>query len=249
MELKQTQDGSNTLYSNQYKQHFHSCRDGALSEALTKHVIPAFSFLNQNIQNSKLNILDICFGLGYNTFATIYYIKKLNLKTQVCFYSPELDNELIKRLNNFQYPKEFDSIKNIIRAISHEGFYEDSQFKIEIFIGDARTYIPRLKNIDIIYQDAFSSDVNKELWTKEYFKDIKHLMSANSLITTYSIATPVRLSMYENKLNIYEYNPTGKRKTTIATNFEIIDERLKFIDMIKKMQNNLNATALSDFDT
>ena len=44
--------------------------------------------------------------------------------------------------------------------------------KIEVFIGDARKYIKSLKpnSFDIVFQDAFSSDVNFELWTKEYFE-------------------------------------------------------------------------------
>lgn len=245
MELKQTQDGSNTLYSQKYQQHFHSCKDGALNEALTKHVIPALKFSHKE---EELNILDICFGIGYNTFATIYYMKKNNIDTKVSFYSPEFDEELIKSLKNFEYPKEFDEIKHIIEAVSNDQFYQDSQFKIEVFIGDARLYIQTLFKIDIVYQDAFSSDVNKELWTKEYFSDIKNIVDFDALITTYSIATPVRLAMSENGFYIYECNPTGKSKITIATNYLIDNNELKFIDMEKKKQNNPNAKALSDLD-
>jgi tRNA U34 5-methylaminomethyl-2-thiouridine-forming methyltransferase MnmC len=243
MELTKTQDGSNTLYSSKYEQHFHSCRDGALSEALTKHVIPAFEFSHKE---EELNVLDICFGIGYNTFATIYYLKKNNIDTKVSFYSPEFDEELIKSLKNFEYPPEFDEIKHIIEAVSNEQYYEDSQFKIEVFVGDARLYIQTLFKIDIVYQDAFSSDVNKELWTKEYFKDIVSILDFDALITTYSIATPVRLAMSENGLYIYEFNPTGKRKATIASNNLIDSDRLKLIDMEKKKLNNSDAKPLLD---
>ena len=71
-------DGSNTLYSNKYKQNFHDIKTGAIQEALSKHVIPAFDF---HKNKKHLRILDICFGLGYNTFCTILYIleQKLNI--------------------------------------------------------------------------------------------------------------------------------------------------------------------------
>ena len=243
MEYKQTQDGTNTLYSKKYKQHFHSLRDGALNETLSKHIIPAFKFSHKE---KELNILDICFGIGYNTFATIYYMKKNNIDTKVNFYSPELDKSLIKSLKNFKYPKEFDEIKHIIEAVSNEQFYQDSQFKIEVFIGDARVYISTLSKIDIVYQDAFSSDVNKELWTKEYFKDIVDILNFDALITTYSIATPVRLAMSENGLYIYEFNPTKSRKATIVSNNLLDCKELKPINMEKKKQNNPNAKALVD---
>ena len=172
--------------------------------------------------------------------------KKNNINTKVNFYSPELDKSLIKSLKNFKYPKEFDEIKHIIEAVSNEHFYQDSQFKIEVFIGDARVYIPTLFKIDIVYQDPFSSNVNKELWTKEYFKDIVNILDFNALITTYSVATPVRLSMSENDLYIYEFNPTKSRKATIASNNLIDYKDLKFINMEKKKQNNPNAKSLVD---
>ena len=69
--LVTTNDGSHTLFSLKYNQHFHNTEDGGFSEALHKHTIPAFS---HSYNKKELNILDICFGLGYNSFATIFYI-------------------------------------------------------------------------------------------------------------------------------------------------------------------------------
>jgi len=246
MDYKITNDGSKTLFSSQYNQTFHSMQDGALSEALHKHIIPAFTLLNEA---KELNILDICFGLGYNTLGTIYYILKNNLNIKVNFFSPEFDEKLVESLKDFDYPKEFDEIKHIIKVLSLDKFYQDDKFKIEIYIGDARKYIKNLTSIDIVYQDAFSSDTNKELWTKEYFSDIEKILSKKALITTYSIATPVRMSLYENNLYIYEYQSIIKKRSTIATNFQMmqIDNiELKYIDMERKKLHSPNAIALTD---
>ncbi len=246
MDYKITNDGSKTLFSSKYNQTFHSMQDGALSEALHKHIIPAFTLLNEA---KELNILDICFGLGYNTLGTIYYILKNNLNIKVNFFSPEFDEKLIESLKDFDYPKEFDEIKHIIKVLSLDKFYQDDKFKIEIYIGDARKYIKNLTSIDIVYQDAFSSDTNKELWTKEYFSDIAKTLSKKAIITTYSIATPVRMSLYENNLYIYEYQSIIKKRSTIATNFQMmqIDNiELKYIDMERKKLHSPNAIALTD---
>ena len=245
IEYIKTNDGSNTLYSNKYSQNFHSLNDGAVNESLSKYIIPSLNIFQEQ---KTLNILDICFGIGYNTFTTILYILQNNLNIKVNFYSVELDLELIESLKNFDYPKEFIQIKNIITSISNNKSYKDEQFYIEVKIDDARNYIKNIKNIDIVYQDAFSSDVNKELWTKEYFCDISKSLSKNAIITTYSIATPVRLAMWENNLEIYEYKYDNKRRATLATNFQIQNTSfdLKYIDMIKKQQNNPSAKALKD---
>ena len=238
-----TKDGSNTLFSKLYNQHYHNPDDGAINEALSKHIIPAFTFHKDKFE---LNILDICFGIGYNTFSTIYYCIQNNLDVKLNFYSPELDGNLVKSLENFQFPKEFDNIKHIIDSIAKTFKYEDEKIKIEVFIGNARDYIKSLKenSFDIIYQDAFSSDVNFELWTKEYFDDIYKLCKEDCIMSSYAIATPIRLSMYEANFLIYEHRPV-KRKITLATKKE---QNLlgKFIDMELKKQRNTKALALYD---
>lgn len=238
----QTIDGSNTLFSTKYNQHFHDLKTGAIKESLNKHVIPALT-LKKDLK--KLKILDICFGIGYNTFSTIYYILENNLNINLEIYSPELDEDLIKSLDKFTFPKEFEKIKHIINSIAKNFSYEDEKIKIEVFIGDARKYIKTLNDIDIVYQDAFSSEVNKELWSVEYFQDIFKLCKDDAIMTTYSISSNVRLSMYEAGFFIYEINPSGNRKQTIAlkskTNLEA-----KYIDMELKKSRNKEAKAFYD---
>ena len=238
-----TKDGSNTLFSKLYNQHYHNPDDGAINEALSKHIIPAFTF---HKNKRELTILDICFGIGYNTFSTIYYCLQNNLNIKLNIFSPELDGNLVKSLENFAFPKEFDCIKHIINSIAQNCKYEDENVKIEVFIGDARDYIRSLEknSFDIIYQDAFSSDVNFELWTKEYFDDIYKLCNDSCIMSSYAIATPIRLSMYEAGFFIYENRPI-KRKITLAfkQKQDLIE---KYVDMELKKQRNKEAVALHD---
>ena len=178
-----TKDGSNTLFSKEFNESYHSTKDGALHESLQKHVIPAFNF---HKNNKELKILDICFGLGYNIFATLYYIKKNNLSTKIHIISPEFDKSLITSLSSFNYPKEFDGLKQIITKLSQNFYYEDEQFKIEIILGDARESLPKIREkFDIVYQDAFSPKQNPLLWTREYLKDIKIIKDHDVLKPTY----------------------------------------------------------------
>lgn len=240
-EFFQTKDGSNTLYSEKYNQYFHDIKTGAILESLTKHVIPAFDYH----KNSKhLKILDICFGLGYNTLSTIYYILENDLDINIEIYSPEFDFELIKSLENFEYPKEFQNILHIIKSLSNNLKYEDKNIKIELFIGDARKYIKDLNNIDIVYQDAFSSEVNKELWSVEYFKDIHKLCSKNAIITSYSVSTNIRLSMFKAGFEIYEIKPVKKKQTLAFKTKQNIEA--KYIDMLLKQKRNKEAKAIFD---
>ena len=241
-ELVLCEDGTNTLFSKEFNEPYHSTKDGALHESLEKHVKPALT-LHKN--KCSLTILDICFGLGYNTFATIYYIKKYNLKTKVHILSPEFDEELIRSLSSFEYPAEFDTIKEIIKAVSENLFYEDEQFKIEILLGDARQTVPQIEEkIDVIYQDAFSPAHNPLLWTREFFADMAKLCNDDAILTTYSTAAAIRLALYENGFLIFVYYGEMTRYSTIASR-KMLDD-LEYIDMELKKVRNPTARSFRD---
>ena len=239
-----SEDGSYTAYSKEYGEHYHSTKDGALFESLVKHVIPAFK--TKSHQDS-IEILDICFGLGFNTLATLYHYKQNNMKSKLKIYSPELDETLVKSLESFTYPKEFELYREIILKLSRDGVYEDENFYIEVFLGDAREYIKRFSNkFDIVYQDAFSPSTNPILWTKEYFSDIKKSMKEDAVLTTYSIALPTRLALYENGLNLFLNSGEGFRSATVASSVELAEFEL--VNMEHKISCNPDVKPLMDSD-
>jgi len=243
-ELILCEDGTNTLYSKEFDEPYHSTKDGALHESLEKHVKPSLA-LNQH--KSELVILDICFGLGYNTFATLHYIKKHKLTTKVHILSPEFDEGLVRSLDTFAFPPEFDKIKDMIHAVSNDLYYEDKQFKIEILLGDARKSIPKIKEkIDIIYQDAFSPAHNPLLWTKEHFSDIRAISNDDAILTTYSTAAAIRLGLYENGFYIFIHRAEMMRYSTVAS-LKML-EHFEYIDMELKKIRNTEARSLKDKD-
>ena len=236
------EDGTYTLFSHDFNEPYHSTKDGALHESLEKHVKPSLSLKKHK---SKLVILDICFGLGYNTFATLYYIKKHKLKTKVHILSPEFDEALIHSLCTFEYPSEFSSIRHIIQEVSKNLYYEDEQFKIEVFLGDARQSIPKIKEkIDIVYQDAFSPVHNPFLWTKEWFRDVRAICFDDAILTTYSTAAAIRLGLYENGFYLFVHRKKMMRYSTVAS-LEML-KGFEYIDMELKKMRNIEARSMRD---
>lgn len=214
-----------------------------MNESLVKHIIPAFK-----VQKNKdeINILDICFGLGFNTLATLLYAKQNFSHAKINIYSPELDANLVKALGNFTYPKEFSEFKEILTQLVESGVYDNGLWHVEIFLGDAREYIktfPHAK-FDIVYQDAFSPSTNPLLWTKEYFRDIKKIIKNDGVVTTYSIALATRLALYENDFNIYINSGKDFRDATVAS-LSILDT-FKKVDMKHKIACNPHAKPLMD---
>ena len=242
--MVQSDDGSFTAYSSEFEEHYHSTRDGALQESLCKHVIPAFE---HHKQKDELCILDICFGLGFNTLATLHYAKQQGLKKKLRIFSPEFDAELIASLKSFTYPDIFTPFLPIIEALSTKNVYEDDQLYIELYIGDAREYLRNCgERFDIVYQDAFSPSVNPILWTKEYFHDIGRLIKDDGILTTYSMALKTRLALYENGFNIYLNCGKGYRDATLASKSELTG--YEKVDMEHKISCNRDVRPLYDDD-
>jgi tRNA U34 5-methylaminomethyl-2-thiouridine-forming methyltransferase MnmC len=238
-----SEDGSFTAYSKEYDEHYHSTKDGALKESLQKHVIPAFEL----VQKDEVNILDICYGLGFNTLATLLYYVKNRPLAQLHIYSPELDRDLVKSLQHFTYPEEFAVFREVIETLSSCSRYEKNNIFIELFLGDAREYVKKFENkFDIVYQDAFSPSSNPVLWTKEYFTDIKTAMKDEGVLTTYSTALKTRLALYENGFNIYLNSGSDFRNATLAS--RRILSGYEQVNMEHKIECNPDVRPLLDED-
>ncbi len=236
----ESEDGSYTAYSVEFEEHYHSTKDGALHESLSKHVNPA---LDHTQDRDEITILDICFGLGFNTLATLYALEGTNKKINI--YSPEFDEELITSLKDFTYPKEFEPYKDIITSISKEGKYESDNLNITVFLGDARKYVRETDvKFDIVYQDAFSPKSNPLLWTSEYFADIASLIKDDGILTTYSISLPTRIALYENGFKVYIQEGEGFRASTLASKSML--HRYEKVDVEHKMGCNPKVESLKD---
>ena len=81
-----TNDGSVGLFDEGVNDIYHSAF-GALTEAFEKFINPADILLSKLNENSELNVLDICYGIGYNTKALLQKI----LDAKICFNKINID--------------------------------------------------------------------------------------------------------------------------------------------------------------
>lgn len=102
-----TEDGSIGLYSFADKDVFHS-KYGALTEAWEKFVIPSeLEILNKN----NIKVLDICYGIGYNTKALMSFFINKN----------------ISKKENF-FKKIFSKIKHIVTICTNKIFQKKYKY-------------------------------------------------------------------------------------------------------------------------
>jgi len=85
---QQTADGSYTFFSDTFGEAFHS-HQGAKTEAVLKFAVA--TGLAQKAQGSTVRLLDVCYGLGYNTAAALEVIWASHADCRVELYGLELD--------------------------------------------------------------------------------------------------------------------------------------------------------------
>lgn len=244
MKIVQSSDNSKTVYSEKYDESYHSLKDGAFNETLTKHIRPAFEIFRER---NEINILDICFGLGYNSLLTVDFANRYFPDKKVNIYSPEMDEELLESLSDFAYEGILSEYKNTISEIVNEGKAKKNYCSMNLFRGNAREYIKNFSNFfDVVYQDAFSPKKNEELWTYEYFEDIKNCMKTDGILTTYSKATAVKMALWMNDFFVYEINVESRIKSSLVASMVKRNGIGIELLMANKIKNNPDAKPLFD---
>jgi len=198
MKLIKTKDDSNTLYSDKYNETFHSI-SGALEEAEKKFIEPCKV-------KSGMKILDIGFGLGYNSGMAVFKAKKIEI------ISLENDINVLEELQKIDVPSWFKESYKIIKKAAKELEYKDNDVFIKILLGDARETIKKIEDkFDAVFLDPFSPPKNPELWTVEFFKEIKKKMKENAVLSTYSCAGKVRRNLKEAGFEVKDGPIVGRR--------------------------------------
>tara|TARA_Y100000034_G_scaffold59482_2_gene72343 strand:+ start:2945 stop:3622 length:678 start_codon:yes stop_codon:yes gene_type:complete len=183
-----TKDNSITFYNNKYKEHYHSTT-GAKEEVLKKFVNPCKHLFNKN----KLNVLDICFGLGYNSAGLIDTVLNVNPNCNINIIGLENDINILNKIKDVNI--DFRNYK-IIKQFKINTSITLNNITLKIILGDARQTIKSLKTeFDIILLDPFSPKQCPELWTLDFFKEIFNKMNIGGVLTTYSCARIVRYNL------------------------------------------------------
>ena len=112
-EFYYTQDGSIGLYSYEDHDVYHS-KFGALTEAWEKFVLP--SGIDKKLNTvEQIRVLDVCYGIGYNTKALMSYVINCNEK----FFKKE---NFLKRFYKKYFQKFFRKIRAAIyNIVSRDG--------------------------------------------------------------------------------------------------------------------------------
>lgn len=199
-----TDDGSFTFFSEEFGETFHS-QTGAKSEAFTK--FSQVTALVQRAQCGHLRLLDICYGLGYNTAAALETIWAANPACRVELYGLELDETvpqaaIAPSLISVWSP----TVQITLQAIALSHRCTTPTLQATLLIGDARQTVQQVAQAgflaDAIFFDPFSPRRCPQLWTVEFFTQVVRCLAPTGTLATYSRSAAVRTAMQAAGLSI-----------------------------------------------
>jgi tRNA U34 5-methylaminomethyl-2-thiouridine-forming methyltransferase MnmC len=222
-----TADGSFTFFSQEFRESFHS-HYGARQESFLKFAVP--TQLTKVANKSCVRLLDVCYGLGYNTAAAIETIWRVNPNCLIEVIGLEL-NEVVPQaaiahrlFENWGY-----EYTHILTKLAFEHQVLQDRIKATLFIGDARSTIERVKqsgfHADAIFLDPFSPPQCPQLWTVEFIQQLALCLDVNGLLATYSCAAAVRTALLSAGLQIGSTPPVGRRTPGTIAAFGAEEQR------------------------
>ena len=223
---KITADGSFTFFSTEFDESFHS-HYGARQESFLKFVQP--TLLDQKAHRSQLQLLDICYGLGYNTAAALQTIWQLNPDCKIEIIGLEINISVpqVAIAHNLFDNWHYEHI-GILTELASQQEVNRQNLHAQLLIGDARSSIQQIYQsgfrADAVFLDPFSPPQCPQLWTIEFINLVSKCLKADGLIATYSCAAAVRTAMKTASLQIGSTPPVGRRTPgTVAVRSEVLE--------------------------
>jgi tRNA U34 5-methylaminomethyl-2-thiouridine-forming methyltransferase MnmC len=221
-----TADGSFTFYSPAFDELFHS-HFGAKQEAEKKYVEPC-QLAEKAQKSTSLTLLDVCYGLGYNSAAALTTIWSANPHCFVELIALELDATVPQQAMAHQLLTGWSPTAiATLKALAQDHFVKSDRVSAKLWLGDARQTIQSVAQstiqADAIFLDPFSTQKCPQLWTVEFLTQITRTLKPSGHLATYSCAASVRKALQLAKLNISSTANVGRRSPgTLAchnTNF------------------------------
>ncbi|OCR02907.1 hypothetical protein BCD67_16660 [Oscillatoriales cyanobacterium USR001] len=215
-----TADGSFTFFSAEFGEAFHS-NQGARLEAELKFVGPLQ--LRAKAVRGELILLDVCYGLGYNTAAALEAIWEVNPNCRVELVGLELDVTVPQAAIAHQLLKNWrDPIPELLENLVRDRKLQNHKIQAKLLLGDARQTLQQIHKLglkaDAIFLDPFSPPRCPQLWTVEFLGLLANCLKSDGLLVTYSSSAAVRNALIAVGLQIGSTVPVGRRSPGTAAN-------------------------------
>lgn len=218
-----TQDGSYTFFSQEYQEAFHSVF-GAKQEAEVRYIQPCL-IKQLAAKQSTIRLLDICYGLGYNSAAALEAIWAVNSECKVELIALEIALDVPQQTVNYNLLTEWQHpVPQLLAKLAKQLVVKDEFLQAKLVLGDARQTISSIIQsgwqADAIFLDPFSPPKCPQLWTVEFISLVAQCLTPQGRLATYSCSAAVRTALLLAGLNIGSITGIGRKSPGTIASFE-----------------------------
>ncbi|DAB34994.1 MAG TPA: TIGR01212 family radical SAM protein [Sulfurospirillum sp. UBA12182] len=178
-------DGSLSFWDKKYKDYYHP-KAGAIFQA--QKLFIECSKLANKLTCKDVNLLDIGFGMGYNSLEALKIEHQNFLHIDAIDINLQIVRKSAKVLQN-----------EILQALYEKRLYQTQKAQISLHIQDARYAITKLKDefYDVIFIDPFLYTQNVTLITRDFFIQLVKKLKKDGVIVCSTYIQAVRVGLGE----------------------------------------------------
>ena len=203
-----TADNTESFLNQEINETYHS-QTGAMEEALRKYAEPCQ--IKELAKTGSIKILDLFFGLGYNSAMAIQVALEANPGCQIEVIGIENDPEIISKIQDVNPPISF--FQHYKKLSRNRLEFRQGHISVKVILQDIKEAIKKLNEnyFDAIFYDPFSPKTSPEMWTTELFTEMYRVMKDSGILATYTCARMARENMAAANL-IYDDGPIVGRR-------------------------------------
>lgn len=223
--VRDTADGSHTLFSDVYGQHYHN-PNGAIAES--RHVFFEPLGLGERIlSGTPTRIFEVGFGTGLNLLLLVELAKQRKRQDQpLHFMSVEASLASLRTLGALNHAarlgleREWEVFLQVRETLS-PGWNEitlPSGVRLSLFLGRLEELASPPDAPDAIFHDPFSPVANPECWSIQTFETLREWSAPHTTLRTYGASSHARIAMAAAGWYVAKApGALGKREMTLAS--------------------------------
>ena len=206
-----TSDGSHTLFNPRTGEHYHSTF-GAVTES--EHIFIHAGLDALAVELKQIRILEIGLGTGLNALLALRWAEKYN--KPIDYFAVEafpLGQQVLSKLNYAEILNIDSEMFAAIHRAKNKKVQLSNYFTMSFEQITLQDVVFPTAYFDLVFFDAFSPEVQAEMWTEECFMKIAQSMKRGGVLTTYSCKGTVKRALKAAGFQIEKLpGPPGKRE-------------------------------------
>ena len=181
----------------------------------SRHVFIENGLMAVDAMVDQVSVFEVGFGTGLNALLTLFTTKARRHKVQ--YTGIELypiERSILESLNYTSFLEEPDAHEEFVRI--HETPWEiphqlNPYFQLTKINADLKSFVTQDATFDVIFFDAFSPNVQPDLWTVPVFEKMFSFLRPDGILVTYSCKGIVKQNLKEAGFSIKRLpGPPGK---------------------------------------